>query len=123
VNQIKDAVNIQKFRPKRLSNCSEKIITKILKKRLVPILDRLIDHSQSAFIKGRFLLDSVITAYEVLPFWLIKKQKELLVKLDFDKAYDMVNWDFLTEVMHARGFGMKWIRRIQDLLQANLSQH
>ena len=43
-----------------------------------------------------------------------KKIPETLIKLDFQKAYDLVNWSFLELVMEKLGFGRKWIRWIMN---------
>ena len=39
-----------------------------------------------------------------------------VLKLDYEKAYDRVNWDFLMEMLESRGFGGKWIHWIKILL-------
>jgi hypothetical protein len=62
----KDARTMNKFRPISLLNCSYKIFTKVLTNRVAGVMDRLIDCNQTAFIKGRYILESIITAHEVL---------------------------------------------------------
>jgi len=37
-----------------------------------------------------------------------KKEMGIILKLDFEKAYDKVNWNFLFEYMQMRGFSEKW---------------
>ena len=61
-----NARSMKKFRPISLLNCSFKIFTKVLINRLATIVNRLISNCQSAFIKGRFILESVVTAHEVI---------------------------------------------------------
>jgi hypothetical protein len=61
-----DARNMKKFRPISLLNCSFKIFTKAVTNRYAKIMNRLISQCQSAFIRGRFILESVVTAYEVI---------------------------------------------------------
>lgn len=61
-----DATAMRKFRPISLLNCSFKIFTKVLTNRISLILQRLIASNQSVFIKGRYILESVVTAHEVL---------------------------------------------------------
>ena len=57
---------MKKFRPISLLNCSFKIFTKVLTNRLATVVNRFISNCQSAFIKGRFILESVVTAHEVI---------------------------------------------------------
>ena len=85
-----------------------KIISKILSFRLKDVIATLIDESQSAFVMNRQILDGVLIANESLR-WLKKKKKipGTLIKLDFQKEYDSVNWSFLELVMVKLGFGRK----------------
>jgi hypothetical protein len=107
----KDARTMNKFRPISLLNCSYKIFTKV-----AGVMDRLIDCNQTAFIKGRYILESVIIAHEVLNSVHHGKQQGYVVKLDYEKAYDKVNWMFLLDVLRKRGFGGKWLKWIRSIL-------
>jgi hypothetical protein len=40
----------------------------------------------------------------------------VILKLDYEKAYDRVSWDFLFEVLQSRGFSEKWISWIKQLV-------
>jgi Reverse transcriptase (RNA-dependent DNA polymerase) len=61
-----DANLITNYRPISLINCSFKIITKLLADILALVMDSLIDQSQTAYIKGRLIMDNVICVHEVL---------------------------------------------------------
>ncbi|GJT61613.1 RNA-directed DNA polymerase, eukaryota [Tanacetum coccineum] len=37
-----------------------------------------------------------------------KKQQAMIFKVDFAKAYDSIRWDFLDDVLHSFGLGLKW---------------
>jgi hypothetical protein len=102
-----DAREMKKFRPISLLNCSFKIFTKVLTNRIAKILNRRISFQQSAFIKGRFILESVVTAHEIIHEVHSKKSQGLVFKIDYEKAYDRVNLDFLYEILVGRGFGPK----------------
>jgi mannosylglycoprotein endo-beta-mannosidase len=83
-----DARSMKKFRPISLLNCSFKIFTKAVTKRYAKIMNRLISQCQFAFIRGRFILESVVTAHEVIHEIHSKKEQGLVFKIDYEKAYD-----------------------------------
>jgi hypothetical protein len=61
-----EATTMKKFRPISLLNCIFKIFTKVLTNRFSLVLGDLIASNQTAFIKGRYILESVVTAHEVI---------------------------------------------------------
>lgn len=72
--------------------------------------------NQSAFIKGRYILESVVVAHEVVHCLHKSGAKGVILKLDYEKAYDRVSWEFLFEVLQSRGFSEKWISWIKQLV-------
>jgi Reverse transcriptase (RNA-dependent DNA polymerase) len=88
----KDVFNsIHHFRLISLINCSCKIISKILTNKLARIIDKLIDNTQTAFIKGRCIYNNIICAQKVLHQVRLTKAKGIMLKLDFEKTFDNVN--------------------------------
>ncbi|GJV50673.1 RNA-directed DNA polymerase, eukaryota [Tanacetum coccineum] len=95
------------------------IIAKLLANRLVGVLSNLINEVQSAFVADRQILDGPFILNEVLQ-WCRKKRKHALIfKVDFEKAYDSVRWDFLDDVLDKFGFGVKWRNWIQSCLRSS----
>ena len=84
--------------------------------RVSPLCDRLISSNQTAFIKGGFILESVVMAREVIHDVHRSGSSGLIFKLDYEKAYDRVRWDFLKKMLLSRGFGEKWIGWIYSTL-------
>jgi hypothetical protein len=71
-------------------------------------MDSIISKNQSAFIKGRFLADGVVVVNEVVDMARRLKKDCLILKVDFQKAYDSVSWTFLDYMLGRFGFGDKW---------------
>lgn len=58
--------------------------------------------------KGRNILDSILITNEFVENYKRRKQKEVVLKLDLEKAYDKTDWDFLDHVVARKGFGTLW---------------
>jgi hypothetical protein len=116
IPKIKDAVKIQQYRPICLLNASYKIITKVLMLRVEECLGRIISKNQNAFIKGRNIMEGVLSLHEILHDTKRKKKDGIILKLDFEKAYDKINWDFLFEVIKQRGFCDRWCNWIKAVV-------
>lgn len=87
-----------------------KIVVKILSRRLSEVMDEVVSDTQCTFVRGRQIFYGILVANEVIHS--IKKKSyeniNLIMKLDFSKAYDCVRWDFLDLVMFYMDFGKKW---------------
>jgi len=115
------AKHLKKFRPISLINCSFKVFAKALNNRLIKLADRLICPNQTTFIKGRFILESVVAAHEIIHDIHRNKESDIILKLDYEKAYDRVSWDFIEEMLISRGFGAKWRSWMKELFRVVLS--
>ena len=102
--KVSDAVRIQQFRPICLLNCLYKLITKTLTLRIEKVAEKLIHPNQTTFMKGRNIMNGIMILHEILHETKRKKQLGIVLKLDFEKAYDKVNWSFLFQCLSARGF-------------------
>jgi hypothetical protein len=71
-------------------NCIYKLITKTLTLRVEEVADKLIHSNQSAFMKGRNIMSGVMILHEIIHETKQKKQIRIILKLDFEKAYDKV---------------------------------
>ena len=118
VPKIRDPCNLNQFRPISLVGAIYKVISKVLAGRIKKVLPDLIDGSQSAFIEGRGLADSVLLANEVIEDIRRRRKRGLCLKVDFEKAYDSVRWDFLYDMLGRLGFHSVWIKWIRGCLES-----
>jgi hypothetical protein len=98
-------------------NVSFKIFTKVLANRLTPVACRVTKPLQSAFLPGRYILEWVVVLHETIHELKRKKQKGLILKLDFEKANDKDNWDFLQQVLRTKGFPNVWCQWMESVVQ------
>lgn len=89
--KVKPATNIKQFRPICLLNVIYKIITKVLTIRLTAVAGKVISQCQTAFIPGRNILEGVVIIQEFLHDLRHSKTAGVILKLDFEKAYDKVS--------------------------------
>lgn len=100
---------LNEYRPVSLIGSLYKILAKVLANRIKQVMPKIISEIQFAFFGGRHVLDGVLIANEVIDGWKTSNRKGLVIKLDFEKAYDSVNWEFLFSMLSNFGFGEKWV--------------
>ncbi|XP_021971650.1 uncharacterized protein LOC110866811 [Helianthus annuus] len=116
----KDPLSIGDFRPISLVGSVYKILAKVLANRLKIVINDVISNTQSAFVGGRNILDSPLIISETVAWAKKKKEKLLIFKVDFEKAYDSINWKFLFHLMDLMGFPEKWICWIKGCLVSGM---
>jgi hypothetical protein len=87
----KNATTLKKFSPISLINCSFKVFAKAMNNRLENICDGLLAPNQTAFVKGKYILESVVAAHEIIYHTIKNGEKGIVLKLDYKKAYDRVS--------------------------------
>jgi hypothetical protein len=107
-----EACDLKDYRPISLCNVIYKIISKCLVNRIRPHLHGLISETQSAFIPGRLISDNALIAFEC--FHAIQRNRKpseffCAYKMNLSKAYDMVDWTFLKDLLLKLGFNGKWV--------------
>ena len=96
------------LRPINLLNSTYKVITKCLASRLNPIINNILDSTQSTFFTGRNKMDCFVVAEETLHYIHDSWIQRVIVKLDSKKTFDNISWDFLLNALEGFGFGQKW---------------
>ncbi|KAJ0780408.1 putative RNA-directed DNA polymerase [Helianthus annuus] len=116
IPKVIDPLSLKEYRPISLVGVVNKVISKILANRLKIVLDSVISGSQSAFIKGRLILDGPLIVNEILNWSRKGKKKVFFLKVDFEKAYDNINWNFVLDILEQMGFSRRWCSWIKGVL-------
>jgi hypothetical protein len=115
--KIQEVMNIKQYRPICLLNVINKIFTNVLSIRLMEVAKNVISKTQKTFIKGRYIMEGVLVLHEVVHEMKRKKIRGIILKLDFEKAYDKVNCEFMKEVLTQKRFPSKWIEWIMQSIE------
>ncbi|GJZ80890.1 RNA-directed DNA polymerase, eukaryota [Tanacetum coccineum] len=120
IPKMQDAKLVKDFRPISLIGSFYKIVAKILANRLSLVISTLVSDVQSAFISNRQILDGPFILNELISWCKTKKSKIMVFKVDFEKAFDSVKWDFLDNLLGKFGFGTKWRGWIKGCLTSSM---
>jgi hypothetical protein len=80
------------------------LIAKVLANRLQPRIKELVDEMQSGFLKDKSIVENFATAIEMIQCGNKLGKPIIVLKLDFHKAFDSVQWDAILATLAARGF-------------------
>ncbi|RVW89870.1 putative ribonuclease H protein [Vitis vinifera] len=95
-------------RPISLIGGLYKLLAKVLANRIKKVVGKVVSSAQNALVEGRQILDAALIANEAIDSLLKRNESGVLCKLDIEKAYDHLNWNFLLLVLQRMGFGEKW---------------
>ncbi|KAE8656259.1 hypothetical protein F3Y22_tig00117005pilonHSYRG00262 [Hibiscus syriacus] len=107
------------FRPISLCSVIYKVVSKAIVNRLKPLMHACVSENQCAFVPGRCISDNFLVAHEIFHFLKRSKNglnKGAVIKLDMEKEYDRVEWDFLLNVMTRLGFCNPFVNLIRKCL-------
>lgn len=111
--KLKNRLLLKNWRPITLLNTDYKIIAKILAKRMQTVLPSLIHNDQTGYIKGRYIGQNIRTLEDVTFFANKENLPGILLSIDYEKAFDSLNWNFLFQTLRAFNFGDRFISLIK----------
>lgn len=99
------------------------MLAKVLANRLRTIMGSVISEAQSAFILGRQIFDWILIANKLVDDARRLKKEMLLFKVDFEEAFDSVNWLYFDAIMTKINFltlWRKWIMECVSIVSASI---
>jgi hypothetical protein len=79
----------------------------------------LISDNQTVFIAVKQIVDGFMVSNKVVYDLKSSRRSGLIFKVDFQKVFDSVLWDYIDEVMTYKGFGAKWRGLISSCLSTS----
>ena len=113
----KDCSLLENGRPISLVNVDAKIISKVLATRIKNVLPTIIHHNQSGFVKDRFIGETVRSIFDLMEFSLKENIPGLMIFIDFHKALESLEWNFVFSCLEAFGFGAEFIWWVRDTVR------
>ena len=109
----KDQTYLENWRPISLVNADSKLASKVISYRIKKVLPRIIHYNQPGFINGRFIGEVARSILDIVDHTESLKLSGILLFIDFEKAFDSIEWDFLYQSLEAFNFGPTLIRWIK----------
>ena len=107
---------VENWRPISLVNVDTKIMSKVIASRTKSVLPNIIHHNQTGYVKDRFMGETIRSIYDIMDYTVEENIPGLLIFIDFEKAFDSVEWDFLFKCLEAFNFGSDFLHWIKTFL-------
>ncbi|GJX75386.1 hypothetical protein Tco_0313981 [Tanacetum coccineum] len=115
IPKVNSPARVNDYRSISCCNVLFKCISKIIANRIKESLKRLISPNQSAFVPGRSISDNILLTQEIMHnYHLDRGVPRCAFKVDIQKAYDTVDWDFLRKVLIGFGFHDRMVSWIME---------
>ena len=96
---------LKNWRPISLLNTDYKLLAQTFAIRLQKVLPKIISEFQNGYIKGRFIGYNIRTIIDIINYAELYKKDYLITFLDFEKAFDQLEWNFIAKTLSAFNFG------------------
>ena len=107
--------DIKNYRPISLTNVDYRILAFTLSERLHKVLNNIISSDQCAYVRGRYMGTNIRLVNDVIDYFDMTDKNGILFMLDFTKAFDSLEWNFLLKTLRFFNFGPSFIKWIETI--------
>uniref|UniRef100_I3KX85 Reverse transcriptase domain-containing protein n=1 Tax=Oreochromis niloticus TaxID=8128 RepID=I3KX85_ORENI len=111
----KDPLLLDNWRPISLLNNDYKMLAQVLANRIKPVLDKVIDESQSGFMQNRHISNNIRLILDIINYPELVQDGSLIPFLDFYKAFDSLEHKFIFTALNKFVFGRSFCNAVQTL--------
>ncbi|XP_074265800.1 uncharacterized protein LOC141588248 [Silene latifolia] len=120
IPKVSNPTSVLEFRPIACCNTIYKCIAKLLCNRLGKVLPDLVSINQGGFIKGRNIVENVLICQDLVRLYNRKvASPRCLVNIDLRKAYNSIEWDFLSQMLHHLKFPAQFVGWIMSCVSSS----
>ena len=109
----KDITTLDNWRPISLLNVDYKMATKVIANRVKNVITKIIDHSQTGFIKGRYIGENIRLLFEIIDKAEEENKPGLIFFSDFEKAFDSIDHSYMKKCLKHFNFGNSFIKWVE----------
>ena len=121
VPKVRNPETVSDFRPISLINISLKLLTKILVDKLQSVILKLVHKNQYGFIRSCLIQDCLPWSFEYIHQCHHSRRRAIVLKLDFEKAFDTVEHPAILLMLQKLGFLDRYLAWIQSILSSGSS--
>ena len=111
--QDKDRTYLENWRPISLTNVNVKIASKVIATRFVKVLPEIIHCNQTGYVSGRSIGEAARSILDIMDYMKTCDIPGLLLFIDFEKAFDSLEWNFMFKCLQVFGFRPSLTRWIE----------
>ena len=111
----RDTKKVANWRPITLLNSDYKIYAKIIANRPKMVLDDIVHPDQTGFIAGRVITENIRRIFDIMEYTYKAQIPVVIISIDFEKAFDRVEYKVLYQVLKWFNFGNNFIDMVKLL--------
>ena len=110
---------VKGWRPISLLNVQYKMLSSVVAERLKTVAPALISPDQTAYLKGRYIGENTRLLYDIIHEFHVRKLDGAILSIDFEDAFNSLNWDYTRSVFEAMGFGEQFMKLFEMMYTCN----